>query len=94
MMGFCRSHFKKLDTIATGIPNTGTYTFQPKTLVRNSQIPDAYKNFHFGFVQVAMTQTENEGVLWSIPTPFSWYHLPTWQYEYGNNWATDLCINW
>lgn len=55
---------------------------------------DAWKKFHFGFIQVSITNEENTGVLWSYPTPFSWYYEPYWQQNYGPNWAMEMCTEW
>jgi hypothetical protein len=114
-----RSHFERIDTIVPGAAqsNTGLYTFNPRTLTRNPMYKDAWKKFHFGFVQVSLTDQnlnqqfgmhQTHGVLWSKPTPFPWYYLNQWQYEYGEvcvcvwvcahmraqNWALDMCIEW
>lgn len=35
---------------------------------------NAWQKFHFGFIQVALSDQE-DGVLWSRPTPFPWYSL-------------------
>ncbi|CAI4226085.1 unnamed protein product [Auanema sp. JU1783] len=88
-----RSHYVKVDSIAKGISNSGTYTFKPPQLQRQNMLKNAWKKFHFGFVQVALTD-QDEGVLWSRPTPFPWYYLPDWRRHYGNNWAIDMCIEW
>lgn len=38
--------------------------------------------------------TNEVGVLWSKPTPFPWYYLSEWRYQYGENWAMDMCTEW
>ena len=88
-----RSHYVEIDKIAHGIANSGQHFFKPSILQRNDRRYDTWKKFHFGFVQVALSD-EEDGVLWSMITPFPWYHRPTWEYEYGESWATDLCIEW
>ncbi|CAD6187941.1 unnamed protein product [Caenorhabditis auriculariae] len=88
-----RSHFVKLDYLARGLANSGSYTFKPATLQKQYLLKNAWQKFHFGFVQVALADVE-DGVLWSKPTPFPWYHLPEWRRHYGNNWAIDMCIEW
>ncbi|WKY00594.1 hypothetical protein Q1695_014987 [Nippostrongylus brasiliensis] len=88
-----RSHFVQVDTLATGITNTGAYTFKPATLTRQTLLKDAWQKFTFGFVRVSLSDTE-DGVLWSKPTPFPWYYLPDWKKHYGTNWALDMCIEW
>uniref|UniRef100_A0A914XKJ5 AMOP domain protein n=1 Tax=Plectus sambesii TaxID=2011161 RepID=A0A914XKJ5_9BILA len=89
-----RSHFVKIDSLVKGQANNGYYEFSPRTLARKPLVEDAWRKFHFGFVQVAITDHEESGVLWSKPTPFPWYHLPYWEDYYGDNWATDMCIEW
>ncbi|TKR68245.1 hypothetical protein L596_024251 [Steinernema carpocapsae] len=88
-----RSHFVKIDSIAKGIPNSGSYTFRPVQMTRNPLVADAWKRFHFGFIQVALSDVE-DGVMWSKPTPFAWYHEPQWRLQYGRSWALDMCIQW
>uniref|UniRef100_A0A914YA30 AMOP domain-containing protein n=1 Tax=Panagrolaimus superbus TaxID=310955 RepID=A0A914YA30_9BILA len=82
-----------IDKIAQGIPNSGQHLFKPNLLQRNAMVKDTWKKFHFGFVQVALSG-EEDGVLWSSITPFPWYHRPRWEEEYGDSWATDLCVEW
>lgn len=89
-----RSHFQKIDSIALGQANNGRYTFSPRSLIRNPLIEDAWKKYHFGFVQVAISGQEKAGVLWSQPTPFAWYYEPYWQQQYGQNWAMEMCTEW
>ncbi|CAJ0931492.1 unnamed protein product, partial [Mesorhabditis belari] len=88
-----RSHFERIDYLARGVTNTGAYEFKPAQIQRQRLLTDAWKKFHFGFVQVAISDVE-DGVLWSRPTPFPWYHLPDWRYHWGKNWALDMCIDW
>ncbi|KAH7731534.1 Protein K03H1.5 [Aphelenchoides avenae] len=88
-----RSHFVKIDSIAKGVTNNGLYSFQPRQFTRRPALSDAWKRFHFGFVQVALSDTD-DGVLWSKPTPFPWYYKPIWEDQYGRNWATDMCVEW
>uniref|UniRef100_A0A158PAN1 AMOP domain protein n=1 Tax=Angiostrongylus cantonensis TaxID=6313 RepID=A0A158PAN1_ANGCA len=88
-----RSHFAQIDYLARGIPNTGSYTFNPPSLQRQTLLKDAWQKFTFGFVRVSLSDTE-DGVLWSKPTPFPWYYLPDWRDNYGENWALDMCIEW
>lgn len=33
-------------------------------------------------------------IYWSDMIPFGWYFHDVWQYQWGNNWATDMCIDW
>ncbi|KAL6728780.1 hypothetical protein Aduo_010517 [Ancylostoma duodenale] len=88
-----RSHFVQVDNLAKGVPNTGSYTFKPPSLQRQTLIKNAWQKFTFGFVRVALSDAE-DGVLWSKPTPFPWYYLPDWKKYYGQNWALDMCIEW
>lgn len=44
-------------------------------------------------MQVALADAE-DGVMWSKPTPFPWYHLHEWERYYGRNWPIDMCIEW
>ncbi|CAL2036914.1 unnamed protein product [Caenorhabditis brenneri] len=88
-----RSHFERIDYLARGISNTGSYSFRPQQLTKQFLLRNAWQKFHFGFVQVALADTE-DGVMWSKPTPFPWYHLNEWQHYYGQNWPIDMCIEW
>ncbi|EPB77953.1 AMOP domain protein [Ancylostoma ceylanicum] len=33
-------------------------------------------------------------VFWSKLTPFGWYFRDVWEYEYGRDWALELCQDW
>lgn len=33
-------------------------------------------------------------VFWSKLTPFGWYFRDVWEYEYGYDWALELCQDW
>lgn len=33
-------------------------------------------------------------VFWSKITPFGWYFRDIWEYEYGPEWALELCQDW
>ncbi|VDO81899.1 unnamed protein product [Heligmosomoides polygyrus] len=88
-----RSHFVEVDTIAKGVTNSGSYSFKPTSLQRQTLLKDAWQKFTFGFVRVSQSDVE-DGVLWSKPTPFPWYYLPDWKSHYGQNWALDMCIEW
>uniref|UniRef100_A0A915DYD5 AMOP domain protein n=1 Tax=Ditylenchus dipsaci TaxID=166011 RepID=A0A915DYD5_9BILA len=33
-------------------------------------------------------------VFWSKMTPFGWYFRDVWEYEYGKDWALELCQDW
>uniref|UniRef100_A0A0N5BFW0 AMOP domain-containing protein n=1 Tax=Strongyloides papillosus TaxID=174720 RepID=A0A0N5BFW0_STREA len=88
-----RSHFEKIDILAKSIGNSGSYSFKPSQLTRTNMLYGASDKFHFGFVQVALSDVE-DGVMWSGITPFPWYYRPIWEQELGSNWATTLCIDW
>lgn len=56
---------------------------------------DAWRRFSFGMVRISISdQEENTGVFWSKITPFGWYFRDVWEYEYGADWALELCQDW
>lgn len=33
-------------------------------------------------------------IYWSNMIPFGYYFHDVWKYQWGNNWAMDMCIDW
>ncbi|KAI6228866.1 hypothetical protein M3Y99_01179000 [Aphelenchoides fujianensis] len=82
-------------TIATRTANDGLYEFDPRTLARTNMVFDTWRRYSFGAVQVSISDTdETTGVFWSKLTPFGWYFREVWEYEYGEDWASELCRDW
>ncbi|VDL67814.1 unnamed protein product [Nippostrongylus brasiliensis] len=56
---------------------------------------DSWRRYSFGAVRIAISDTdETTGVFWSKLTPFGWYFRDVWEYEYGRDWALELCQDW
>ena len=46
------------------------------------------------FLFCAKNNCLNFSVFWSKLTPFGWYFRDIWEYEYGDQWALELCRDW
>ncbi|KAI6197755.1 hypothetical protein M3Y94_01262500 [Aphelenchoides besseyi] len=82
-------------TIATRTANDGLYEFDPRTLARTNMVFDSWRRYSFGAIRISISDTdESTGVFWSKLTPFGWYFREIWEYEYGEDWALELCREW
>ncbi|CAJ0598025.1 unnamed protein product [Cylicocyclus nassatus] len=87
--------FEEIGTIAERTSNDGSYEFDPRTLARTSMLFDSWRRYSFGGVRISISDTdESTGVFWSKLTPFGWYFRDVWEYEYGRDWALELCQDW
>uniref|UniRef100_A0A0N5BZK0 AMOP domain protein n=1 Tax=Strongyloides papillosus TaxID=174720 RepID=A0A0N5BZK0_STREA len=87
--------FEEVGTLGLRLPNSGSFEFDPRTMARTHMVLDSWRRFSFGFVRVALSdQHESNGAFWSKMTPFGWYFRDVWEYEYGSDWALELCKDW
>uniref|UniRef100_A0AC35TMA4 AMOP domain-containing protein n=1 Tax=Rhabditophanes sp. KR3021 TaxID=114890 RepID=A0AC35TMA4_9BILA len=87
--------FEEVGTIALRTSNSGSFEFDPRTMARQYMVLDAWRKYSFGFVRISLSdQHESNGVFWSKMTPFGWYFKDIWEYEYGKDWALELCKDW
>ncbi|ETN86795.1 hypothetical protein NECAME_16110 [Necator americanus] len=87
--------FEEIGTIAERTSNDGSYEFDPRTLARTTMLFDSWRRYSFGGVRISISDTdETTGVFWSKLTPFGWYFREVWEYEYGRDWALELCQDW
>lgn len=95
--------FVYIDSLATGITNTGEFTISPASY--RSRDNRAVSDVRFGFIQVNLTESiPVEGStggsvsitpkIWSRPIPLGWYFGPQWEGMYGTNWPQRMCDNW
>jgi hypothetical protein len=89
---------KEVGALAVKTPNKGIYSFNPRTLGREHMHPDAWRLYRGGLVQVRVSDDwmadMGDALYWSGLIPFGWYFRGMWEYEYGSNWAEDLCHEW
>ncbi|ETN77110.1 hypothetical protein NECAME_11268, partial [Necator americanus] len=91
--------FKQIGYIAKRHPNNGILSFSPRNLeVDLEGDVDAWRFYHGGVIQVRATDTwlEDRGdrMHWSMPIPFGWFFYKKWEYEYGRDWALQICQHW
>uniref|UniRef100_A0A914Y6K2 Uncharacterized protein n=1 Tax=Panagrolaimus superbus TaxID=310955 RepID=A0A914Y6K2_9BILA len=87
--------FEEVGTIALNTANDGLYEFDPRTLARSNMVLHSWRRFSFGVVRISIANhEETTGVFWSRMTPFGWYFRDIWEYEYGDQWALELCQDW
>ncbi|WKX89454.1 hypothetical protein Q1695_008814 [Nippostrongylus brasiliensis] len=91
--------FKQIGYIAKRHPNNGVLSFSPRNLEVDLEGDlDAWRFYQGGVIQVRAADTwlEDKGdrMHWSMPIPFGWYFYRKWEYEYGRDWALQLCQHW
>lgn len=96
--------FVYIDSLATGITNTGEFTISPASYRNRDN--RALSDVRFGFIQVNLTDsipidgtTSGNTVsitpkIWSRPIPLGWYFGPQWEGMFGTNWPQRMCDNW
>ncbi|PIO64558.1 AMOP domain protein [Teladorsagia circumcincta] len=91
--------FKQIGYIAKRHPNTGSLSFSPRNLEVDLEGDlDAWRFFQGGVIQVRASDTwlEDRGdrMHWSMPVAFGWFFYRKWEYEYGRDWALQMCQHW
>ncbi|RCN30859.1 AMOP domain protein [Ancylostoma caninum] len=91
--------FKQIGYIAKRHPNNGILSFTPRNLEVDLEGDlDAWRFYQGGVIQVRAADTwlEDKGdrMHWSMPIPFGWFFYKKWEYEYGREWALQLCQQW
>uniref|UniRef100_A0A914BXE3 Uncharacterized protein n=1 Tax=Acrobeloides nanus TaxID=290746 RepID=A0A914BXE3_9BILA len=86
--------FEEIGTIAERTINDGLYEFDPRLLARSNMMMDAWRRFSFGVVRISIADQPETGVFWSRVTPFGWYFRDIWEYQFGDEWALELCRDW
>ncbi|CAD5214530.1 unnamed protein product [Bursaphelenchus okinawaensis] len=89
--------FEEVGVIAQGAANNGFYDFDPQTLMLKQSWTDNWRRFSWGAIQIELAsgqQHETVGMFWSKMTPFGWFFRPQWEYQYGTDWALELCRDW
>ncbi|KIH50433.1 hypothetical protein ANCDUO_19488, partial [Ancylostoma duodenale] len=91
--------FKQIGYIAKRRPNNGILSFTPRNLEVDLEGDlDAWRFHQGGVIQVRAADTwlEDKGdrMHWSMPIPFGWFFYKKWEYEYGRDWALQLCQQW
>ncbi|KAH7726583.1 Protein K03H1.5 [Aphelenchoides avenae] len=90
---------KEIGYLAKRHPNSGSYTFNPRTLAYDDEAdPDAWRFYHGGVLQVRVSHDwlndRGDGMYWSSPVSFGWFFQRKWEYEYGRDWAMQICQEW
>uniref|UniRef100_A0A0K0F7J0 Protein mesh (inferred by orthology to a D. melanogaster protein) n=1 Tax=Strongyloides venezuelensis TaxID=75913 RepID=A0A0K0F7J0_STRVS len=91
--------FKKIGHLARNYPNTGQYTFNPRSLIFDDEAdPEAWRWYFGGIVQVSLSdpwlEDRGDGIYWSSPVSFGWFFQQKWEFEKGKHWALEICQEW
>ncbi|KAK6035411.1 hypothetical protein COOONC_27084 [Cooperia oncophora] len=91
--------FKQIGYIAKRHPNTGTFSFSP----RNLELTWRAIWMHGDFSREVLFKCElrtrgwktgGDRMHWSMPVAFGWFFYRKWEYEYGRDWALQMCQHW
>ncbi|KAI6179709.1 Protein mesh [Aphelenchoides besseyi] len=92
-------YLKQIGYIAKRQPNSGSYTFNPISLAYDYEAdPEAWRFYRGGIIQVRVSENwlndRGDGLYWSSPVSFGWFYQRKWEYEYGRDWAFQICQEW